>query len=605
MTTISQALELVREKFGTIRAEWYAALEKTVHSKNITVSDWNFLVEKLAVVSSDMDGFLKIFEAIAELDIPEYPTVPDMDVLDEMMFEKYGRGEPDSAYFFSEINWNLLQKFNRAYVQVYTSAGEACIAYNPDGNGTGVYALKAISQYGGASYTDENDTTYTTMTPRHPWMKKDDWYSKFSESLAPFEIPDPTWEDFEPIGTLVERRTDGHIRIPDNFSNVNSSVTPYLATPKRYVDAQIREVAPPEYPDKNNERKQSYVYTLVQGNPGRSTAKIGTNTAEGGTIAQRTPKGALRVSTLNDNDTDAHSLDSINRAYATAIKNDLAKVKAVADSALPKVTQGVDSNRYVYTTFLNNNTGEVQVGLVKTGANVPTLAAELNAQHIVRRRTNGSVSTAKLPDKDDDAVSKWYVDSNVESLTGLISSLTQRVLGLESEGLSYVIDGNTITITGIGDYTNTKLIIPSSIGNMPVRRINNNAFFNNTSIDSTVIPGSVSSVAPSAFAGCTNMRTLNLNEGLYLIGASAFLGCKSLNHLAIPSSVEIIGSCAFYDTLSLNGVVFKGTPNIIHEDVFEFSSCKSIYVPWSEGDVPGAPWGAYDATIYYNYTEEY
>ena len=55
--------------------------------------------------------------------------------------------------------------------------------------------------------------------------------------------------------------------------------------------------------------------------------------------------------------------------------------------------------------------------------------------------------------------------------------------------------------------------------------------------------------------------------------------------------------------LSLNTVVFTGTPRFIYDTAFD--GCKmltTINVPWSEGEVAGAPWGAPNATINYNYT---
>jgi hypothetical protein len=51
-------------------------------------------------------------------------------------------------------------------------------------------------------------------------------------------------------------------------------------------------------------------------------------------------------------------------------------------------------------------------------------------------------------------------------------------------------------------------------------------------------------------------------------------------------------------------LTFKGTPTSISNKAF--SSCsklKTINVPWAEGAVANAPWGATNATINYNYTE--
>ena len=52
-------------------------------------------------------------------------------------------------------------------------------------------------------------------------------------------------------------------------------------------------------------------------------------------------------------------------------------------------------------------------------------------------------------------------------------------------------------------------------------------------------------------------------------------------------------------------MTFEGTPTSIASSAF--SNCvklTTINVPWAEGAVANAPWGATNATINYNYTGE-
>ena len=73
----------------------------------------------------------------------------------------------------------------------------------------------------------------------------------------------------------------------------------------------------------------------------------------------------------------------------------------------------------------------------------------------------------------------------------------------------------------------------------------------------------------------------------------------------IPSSVEFIQSKAFLDCNNLQRVVFRNKPQFLSDNVFE--GCKNlsfIGVPWSEGEVRYAPWGApEDVWIEYNYIQ--
>lgn len=87
------------------------------------------------------------------------------------------------------------------------------------------------------------------------------------------------------------------------------------------------------------------------------------------------------------------------------------------------------------------------------------------------------------------------------------------------------------------------------------------------------------------------------------IPVNFFLNCKFTN-VVIPKGVSLVGSEAFGNCYSLTEVTFKGTPATVTFN--SFSGCESlttINVPWAEGGVASAPWGAKNATINYNYTE--
>ena len=72
--------------------------------------------------------------------------------------------------------------------------------------------------------------------------------------------------------------------------------------------------------------------------------------------------------------------------------------------------------------------------------------------------------------------------------------------------------------------------------------------------------------------------------------------------ILLPESIIEIGKYVFMNCNKLREVTFKGTPNAIGE--FIFSGCNNlttINVPWAEDEVAGAPWGATNAIINYNY----
>ena len=107
-----------------------------------------------------------------------------------------------------------------------------------------------------------------------------------------------------------------------------------------------------------------------------------------------------------------------------------------------------------------------------------------------------------------------------------------------------------------------------------------------------------------AFVNCTNLALTSLPAGVMSIGDDTFRGCTSLALTSLPKSLTSIGHSAFAGCSNLTSITFKGTPTTIASSAFDgCTNLTDIKVPWAEGAVSGAPWGATNATITYNYTE--
>ena len=133
--------------------------------------------------------------------------------------------------------------------------------------------------------------------------------------------------------------------------------------------------------------------------------------------------------------------------------------------------------------------------------------------------------------------------------------------------------------------------------------IANSAFQNCTNLALTSLPEGLTSIGSNAFNSCTNLALTSLPEGLTSIGNSVFEGCKNLAHMSLPESLTRINGNAFYNCTGLTSIIFKGTPSNINSVAFNgCTNLTEIKVPWAEGAVANAPWGAMNATITYNYT---
>lgn len=83
--------------------------------------------------------------------------------------------------------------------------------------------------------------------------------------------------------------------------------------------------------------------------------------------------------------------------------------------------------------------------------------------------------------------------------------------------------------------------------------------------------------------------------------------CLTLTNVEFwTSGINTTNAAAFGKCGGLTSVTFEGKPsgNIAKNTFQGCINLTEIKVPWAEGAVANAPWGATNATITYNYTGE-
>ncbi|MBR5510642.1 MAG: leucine-rich repeat domain-containing protein [Bacteroidaceae bacterium] len=90
----------------------------------------------------------------------------------------------------------------------------------------------------------------------------------------------------------------------------------------------------------------------------------------------------------------------------------------------------------------------------------------------------------------------------------------------------------------------------------------------------TIIPDSVTEIAPGAFTRCKNLTSISIPNNVKSIGNGAFFGCENLNNIIIPESVKFIDSEAFARCNSLTTITIPDGVNIA-ENAFEGSPCNN------------------------------
>ncbi len=128
-----------------------------------------------------------------------------------------------------------------------------------------------------------------------------------------------------------------------------------------------------------------------------------------------------------------------------------------------------------------------------------------------------------------------------------------------SRGLKYTEASDVVYIIGKGDCSDSHVIIPEYIDEKPVSSIIAYSFMASDNLINIEIPGSVRYIGMMAFARCSGLETVVIQNGLSSIEQYAFSSCSNLKRIFLPKSITCIGHGAFYNCTSLMEIRFNGT----------------------------------------------
>jgi|GEM_PF-425485 len=225
-----------------------------------------------------------------------------------------------------------------------------------------------------------------------------------------------------------------------------------------------------------------------------------------------------------------------------------------------------------------------------------------------------TVGTDWITDANASIVGHALRGSNFPAPTGYFNGL---LMGSYIAGdYLYAIGSGQVTITGYvgpgGD-----IAIPSTIGGYPVTVINNQAFYQCTSITSVVIPDGVRTIGDYAFRLCTSLTSVTIPGSVSLMGTYTFDRCPSLTSVTIgdgvatindwdfsycislvsiniPDSVTTIGRYAFYNCSALTSInIGSGVTTI---GSYAFLACTSLTV--IDVDADNSIYASLDGVLY-------
>ncbi len=142
------------------------------------------------------------------------------------------------------------------------------------------------------------------------------------------------------------------------------------------------------------------------------------------------------------------------------------------------------------------------------------------------------------------------------------------------------------------DYTE-KIVIPEAVEykgrSYKVTKIRERAFYEETRLESIVIPNSVRYIGKEIFRGCSRLQSVTLSENLQTIKSKMFYECSALTEIHITSSVKTIEDNAFFGCKNLQTVHFP--ESLVKIEGGAFGGCEkleSINLPESVIDIGGA-----------------
>ena len=190
-----------------------------------------------------------------------------------------------------------------------------------------------------------------------------------------------------------------------------------------------------------------------------------------------------------------------------------------------------------------------------------------------------------------DGLEESFTSSEAENHTE--AALTANVSGdfeIDEEGTltryrgfdKNVVIPDGVKAIGEEAFENDTLIESVSIPNS-VTYIGYGAFSDCTGLKSITIPDSVIEIDSGVFYGCTSLTSVQLSNMLTTLASSFFSHCDSLETITLPNSLKSIGSYAFSSCIKLKDISIPTSVAEIHKGAFE--NCDSLEIVTLPGGI--------------------
>ena len=164
-------------------------------------------------------------------------------------------------------------------------------------------------------------------------------------------------------------------------------------------------------------------------------------------------------------------------------------------------------------------------------------------------------------------ISITLILSLILSMFGAINAFAA-TQGKCGDNLSWTFDGETVTISGIGNMYDYEF----------VGTTDRSPWSENTRVKYVVINDGVTSIGEGAFDSCDELINVSIPNSVRTIGKHAFASCDNLTNLKLPNSLESIGKMAFALCHNIKSVTIPGSVIKIGDNAFGCSGLEEVVI---------------------------